>query len=99
MITMRAETVLRIVITVTVLATMTPRASAQTGEPATRQALVEAAQADKAGVLHPYIETPAEHWMARVERMLSEAPRWHPFFESAYQGGGLTLGAGYTQHV
>ena len=26
-------------------------------------------------------------------------PRWHPFFDSAYYGGGFTLGAGYAQHV
>ena len=26
-------------------------------------------------------------------------PRWHPFFESAYSGGGFTLGAGYAHHV
>ena len=24
---------------------------------------------------------------------------WHPFFESAYPGGGFTVGAGYRQHV
>jgi hypothetical protein len=99
MIIMRAETVLRIVMAATVLATVAPRAGAQTAEPATRQAAVEEAEADKAGVLHPYIETSGERWMARVQRMLSEAPRFHPFFESAYQGGGFTLGAGYTHHV
>src|SRR5215813_3003355 len=99
MIIMRAGTVLRIVMAVTVLAAVVPRAGAQTAEPATRQAAVEAAEAEKAGELHPYIETSGERWMARVERMLSEAPRWHPFFESAYYGGGLTLGAGYAHHV
>ena len=24
---------------------------------------------------------------------------WHPFFESAYRGGGFALGAGYMHHV
>ncbi len=24
---------------------------------------------------------------------------WHPFFQSAYSGGGFTLGAGYLKHV
>jgi len=96
---MRAETVLRMVTTATVLAAMAGPARAQDVEPTTRQATVEAAQADKAGVLHPYIETTAERWMARVERMMSEAPRWHPFFESAYHGGGMPFGIGYIQHV
>jgi hypothetical protein len=75
------------------------RANAQDAELTTRQAAMEAAQADKANMLHPYIETSGERVMARVERLLSEAPRWHPFFESAYQGGGLTAGLGYEQHV
>ena len=96
---MRHESILRFATAMMVLATVAPRASAQTADPGTRQAAVEQAQAEKSGVLHPYIETSGERLMARVERMLSEAPRWHPFFESAYQGGGLTLGAGYTQHV
>jgi surface antigen Omp85-like protein len=96
---MHAKSVLGFATALTVLTAVAPRVSAQDSEPATRQAAVEAAQADKAGVLHPYIETSGERLMARVERMLSEAPRWHPFFESAYQGGGLPLGVGYTHHV
>jgi surface antigen Omp85-like protein len=99
MTTMRHESIVRFATAMMVLAAVTPRASAQTAEPATRQAAVEQAQAEKSGDLHPYIETSGERLMARVERMLSEAPRWHPFLESAYQGGGLTVGAGYTQHV
>src|SRR5581483_3428510 len=99
MTTMRHESILRFATAMMALATAAPRAAAQTAEPATRQAAVEQAQAEKSGELHPYIESSGERLMARVERMLSEAPRWHPFFESAYQGGGFTLGAGYTQHV
>ena len=33
------------------------------------------------------------------EYLLTGAVKWHPFFTSAYGGGGFTLGAGYLQHV
>lgn len=96
---MHAQHVLGLVTALTILSAVAPPVSAQDAGPATRQAAVEAAQADKAGVLHPYVETSAERWMARVERMLSEAPRWHLFLESAYKGGGMPFGVGYTHHV
>ena len=39
-------------------------------------------------------------WVKKVEEMfLSGNVKWHPFFTSAYGGGGFTLGAGYLAHV
>ena len=38
--------------------------------------------------------------MNRIENtFVNGPPRWHPFFESAYSGGGLALGAGYAHHL
>jgi len=73
---------------------------AQEPEATTRQAAIEEAQAEKAKDLHPYVPSRAEVLLDRVEDMLYNAvPRWHPFFNSAYAGGGFTLGAGYAHHV
>ena len=42
----------------------------------------------------------AEALLDRVDEILaSGVPRWHPFFENAYSGGGFTLGVGYTHSV
>ena len=61
---------------------------------------VEQAKSEKANALHPYVPSKFEALMNRAEDILvNSVPRWHPFFESAYYGGGLTLGAGYAHHV
>jgi hypothetical protein len=75
------------------------RAAAQETEPATREAAIEAAQAGKAGDLHPYAPGKAEAAMDRVEQTLEKGLSLHPFFDSAYSGGGFTLGAGYARYV
>jgi opacity protein-like surface antigen len=73
---------------------------AQAPEPPTREAAIEQEQADKAKTLHPYQPTKVEALMNRAEDILvNGVPRWHPFLESAYSGGGFTLGAGYAHHV
>ena len=73
---------------------------AQEPDAATRQAAIEQAQAEKVKTLHPYVPGKLEGLMNRAEDILvNGVPRWHPFFESAYYGGGLTLGAGYAHHV
>jgi hypothetical protein len=90
---------LRLLISVTLLAGGATGATAQTPDPETRQAIVEGAQAEKAATLHAYVPTPAERIMARVEEALSQAPRWHPFFETAYRGGGMPFGVGFIQHL
>ena len=73
---------------------------AQEAQPATRAAAIEQEQAEKAGELQPYVPGRMEGLLNRAEDILvNGVPRWHPFFESAYYGGGFTLGAGYAHHV
>src|SRR6185436_1010278 len=73
---------------------------AQEPETATRQAAIEQTQAEKVKVLHAYVPGKIEGLMNRAEDILvNGVPRWHPYFESAYYGGGFTLGAGYAHHV
>jgi surface antigen Omp85-like protein len=75
-------------------------AAAQDSDPATRQSMVEAAQAAKVPTLQPYVQTSFERLMVRVEDvMLNRTVTWHPYFESAAHGGGLPIGAGYVVHV
>jgi hypothetical protein len=73
---------------------------AQEPEPATREGAVEQAQAQKARDLHQYVPGKLEGLINRADDILNNGvPRWHPFLESAYYGGGITLGAGYAHHV
>jgi hypothetical protein len=73
---------------------------AQQPDPTTREAAIEQAQAEKVKVLHPYVPGKFEGLVNRAEDILvNGVPRWHPFFESAYYGGGITVGAGYAHHV
>jgi hypothetical protein len=73
---------------------------AQEPEATTREAAIEQAQAEKVKVLHPYVPGKFEGLVNRAEDILvNGVPRWHPFFESAYYGGGVTVGAGYAHHV
>lgn len=66
----------------------------------TRQAAIERDQATKDAGLHPYAPNRAETFLNRFEETLASGGRgWHPFLDSAYSGGGFTLGAGYTQFV
>src|SRR5688500_9661008 len=75
-------------------------ALAQQPEPTTREAIIEQAQAEKVKILRPYVPTTGERLAAKVENILTgEGKHLHPFFESAYSGGGFALGAGYKHHV
>jgi surface antigen Omp85-like protein len=85
---------------------LAPRvANAQDGgspqDPAsTRAAVIEQSQAEKAADLHPFTPTRMEAFIENVEQaMLNNSLRIHPYFESAYAGGGFTMGMGYRQHV
>jgi hypothetical protein len=70
------------------------------GEPGTRAELIAQAHAEKAAQLHPYEPNRAEELVKWLEeQFLLGAANWHPFFESAYSGGGFTLGAGYLAHL
>jgi Omp85 superfamily domain len=73
---------------------------AQEPEVTTREAAIEQAQAEKVKTLHPYVPGKVEGLLNRAEDILvNGVPRWHPFFENAYYGGGITLGVGYGHHV
>ena len=73
---------------------------AQEPEPATRQLAIEQAQAEKTRTLHPYEVSTAERVMGKVTSILSgTTKKWHPFFDSAYAGGGFTFGAGYAHYL
>ena len=64
-------------------------------EPATtRAAAIERVQAEKAANLHPYVPNKAEQYFDRAEALLAQGLRLHPFFQSAYAGGGFTITGG-----
>lgn len=73
--------------------------AAQTPEPDTRAAIVAQAQAEKARELHPYVPGKAEHYIDYAEQILTTGMKFHPFFTSAYSGGGFTVGAGYRAYA
>jgi hypothetical protein len=73
---------------------------AQTPQPATREATIEQAQAEKSQILHPYEPSPAERLMGKAQEFLSATENnWHPYFESAYPAGGFAFGSGFARHV
>jgi hypothetical protein len=76
-------------------------ATAQEPQPAAgRAALVEEAQAKKSADLRPFEPDKVENFLNRIEkRLLTGGFRLHPFFDSAYAGGGFTLGLGHLTHV
>jgi hypothetical protein len=71
------------------------------GAPAgTRQAAIEQEQAAKVPNLQPYKPNKVEAYFERFDAVLAGGtPRWHPFFESAYSGGGFTLGVGKVTYL
>jgi hypothetical protein len=74
--------------------------AAQEPEPATRAAAIEQEQAEKAKDLEPYVPGKVEALLNKFEGILTGGvPKWHPFLDSAYAGGGFTLGLGYLHFV
>src|SRR4030095_1942554 len=66
----------------------------------TREVEIAKAKAEKAKPLHPSAPSKAETYIDRAENLLlTGGLHWHPFFNSAYAGGGFTLGAGYRRFV
>jgi hypothetical protein len=66
----------------------------------TREAAIIQDQAAKSQNLHPYQLNKAEQIFQHVDTILEGGTlRWHPFFDSAYSGGGFTLGLGHTNYV
>jgi hypothetical protein len=77
-----------------------PSEAPQTSPASSRQAAIEQEQAAKVSNLHPYAPNKGERIFDKVDTLLEGgALRWHPFFESAYSGGGFTLGAGHLNYV
>jgi len=75
-------------------------AAAQEPETATRASLIEQTQAEKSATLQPYQPGAAEKYLDYAQNYLTGGQlHWHPFFDSAYAGGGFTVGGGYLQHL
>jgi surface antigen Omp85-like protein len=65
-----------------------------------REAEIAQAKAEKKKEVRPFEPSKAEKIVDRAEDLLlSGELHWHPFFDSAYAGGGFTLGAGYRRFV
>jgi len=76
------------------------QAAAQDPEPATRTEALEQAIAAKSADLRTYEPNRVEDLIDRAEDLLVTGRlHLHPYFTSAYSGGGFTLGAGYMTHV
>ena len=87
------------VITSAMLMPLSARAQ-EAATPGARAALLEQAQAEKARTLQPFEPNSVERVVNRLEDMfVTGQVHLHPFFDSAYAGGGFTLGAGYARHV
>jgi hypothetical protein len=85
-------TLIRSAVLAIALGSTTPLLAQQ--DPPTREAAIEQTEAEKARHLHPYVPSKGERVMNKAEAILEGTPTWHPFFESAYSGGGFTLGIG-----
>src|SRR5215510_790760 len=96
---MRTLGIWRLLSLVALVAAPATRAVAQQAEPPTREAAIEQEQGTKATQLHPYVPGKTERLLNRADDLLVSGLRFHPFFQSAYSGGGFTLGAGYAQHI
>ena len=70
-------------------------AVAQQAEAPTREAAIVQEQAEKTKTLQPYEPGKIESFFNRADRAMVTGLRLHPFFTSAYSGGGFTLGVGY----
>jgi hypothetical protein len=89
----------RVVAIAGAIAGLASAAAAQPPEPQSREAVVEEAQVARIPNLRPYGRSTGERLMDKAENILNGTPTWHPFFGSAYRGGGFALGVGYLQHV
>ncbi len=96
---MRTHRLVELLFVTVVAAGSATAVGAQAPEP-TRQGVIEQEQAEKVRDLHPHQISAGERWMNKVEDItVNGGLHWHPFFESAYAGGGFAFGAGYMHHV
>jgi len=99
---MSSASLCRAVVTGLIAIAMQTYAAAQqdTPPPSSRTAVIEQAQTEIAGQSHPFEPGKVEAFLDKAEAtLLTGQLHFHPFFESAYAGGGFTLGAGYVRHV
>src|SRR4051794_21212892 len=87
------------VLGVSVVLAMLTACAAAAQEPASREAAIEQAQNAKAAALKPAELGKAEQYVARLSDVFLTGLTVHPYWQSAYSGGGFTLGAGYLKHV
>ena len=72
----------------------------QTAPAPSREEEIERQQAVKVQNLRAYTPTRAERIFQRIDTILEGGTlRWHPFLDSAYKGGGFTLGLGHASYV
>jgi outer membrane protein assembly factor BamA len=64
-------------------------------EQTSRAEAIAQAQAEKARQLRPYVPGKVEQYLNRTQQRFVGGLGFHPYFRSAYSGGGFTLGAGY----
>jgi hypothetical protein len=95
---MTSRSACRIVGQAAVLALLAGR-SVSGQEPASRASTIERAQTEKAAHLQSYEPGKLERYLNQAENFLGAGLRLHPYFQSAYSGGGFTLGAGYRSPV
>jgi hypothetical protein len=97
---MRTVEMRRLFAVVALAAGAATSAWAQEPEATTREEAIEQLQAEKVRTLHPYVPNQLEGLLNRAEDILvNGVPSWHLSFESAYYGGGVTIGAGYAHHL
>jgi Omp85 superfamily domain len=97
---MCTEKVLKVRVSFALLIVVAVPLRAQSQEPTTREAVIEQAQAEKSNTLNPYVPSRGERLMGKVDEFLSATENnWHPYFESAYSGGGFAFGSGFARHV
>lgn len=94
---MRRAAILRMLLSAVFAACACGAAAAQ--EPASREEAIEHEQDAKASALKPAEPGKAEQYVSRFTDVFVSGLALHPYWESAYSGGGFTVGAGYLKHV
>jgi hypothetical protein len=75
-------------------------AATQAAPASSRREAIEQEQAAKVPLLRPYTPTKVEKYFERFDAVIAGGTlKWHPFFDSAYSGGGFTLGVGRANYV
>ena len=94
------STIALAVASTTVAAQEPPQDPPQSADGSSRQAAIEREQVAKLAESRPYVPNKAEQIFGRIDTVVEGGMlRWHSFFESAYPGGGFTLGAGRAMYV